>query len=402
MRAHAQALKSTNEAVMMLLDKHQKSQELIFFRRNVARFIRYHHPNPAGDLQAMLHKVMELNEGGKCAGAYLSHFYSDFIKELDPFGDITFGLTENRAPEDTLLLQPVLPDETRNAAPTRLQDVVMIVTLPKFQSGPQLDGALRTLEQGFVQQTYRVVLFDLRYSGGVDLKNIAQIRASAARGWGSQPIVFLANRETRGVAAMLTYQFSSHPNVLVLGTEGETYGYGRKLTQLSAVLAPGLSPLTLTIGSDYIQPAGGDSNSDGYRMALDKDHVILREKDKEVFDKVMDRTEQWAMQAPPGDLGQNAVQTDPNAANANADVAGVATNSQAPDPSSADPSQQAQQNALQVGNGNPIADPGQSQATPPAQDPQAQQSAPVVAPAVTPPAVDPSSAARAAAMPGTF
>jgi hypothetical protein len=263
---------------------------------------------------------------------------------LDVNADVIFGLTEKKSAEDTLLIQPVLPDEIRTAAPTRLQGMVMVVTLPKLVSSPVLSAALRTIEQGYVQKTHNVILFDLRYSGGIDLPLLHQIRASAARGWGKMPIVVFINRQTRGVAAVLTQQLSTHSgSVLLLGEDDETYGYGRKLVQQSAVLAPGLSPLTLTIGTEYLQPPGLDSNSDGYRMRLGKDFVIghdkKRDKDKSPLDLAIEKAADWVNSAKEGDFGQVGTgQSDGNTASADsqqpvagqiADIANSPTGQQA-------------------------------------------------------------------------
>jgi hypothetical protein len=299
-KAHKTALTLTNNSVVEALRKAKDPR--VNDAAAVAAYFQRRKPNPDTDLKRAL-KYFKLTDRTPCANAYLSHFYSNFIKTLDPMGEAVFGMTERKAPDDTLNAGAALPDELKTAPPVELIEGVLKVNLPTFLPSPALDAALKDLESGQKTSGYAVVLFDLRSVGGIDFRTLVQLEASAAKGWGSLPIVFWTDQATRGVAAVAVYQFAQRPNVLVIGADEETYGYGRKLAQRSTVLVEGLPPLTLTLGTEYIQPGGLPGLAEGYQLNVTKERSgSLTEDGLFVTQKeALERAKDWHAEAPVAD-----------------------------------------------------------------------------------------------------
>ena len=291
-QAHASALRTANGMLLNYLRSSQHNPQHDDLKRSIRREIHYDRLKyNEEDLKLMLNKVLNISDGSACANFYLEMFYTQYIRNLDLFGSIVFGSTVTPSQPDTLGLSVTVPPDVSNASPTwdrtGSNGSALWITLLRWEVSPILTSVLQSLENRAHDPSRGGLVIDLRFAGGTDPASLAKVRESAGRGWGGLSMIILTSYETRGLAAVWATEMSNKPNVEVWGTSPEIYGYGRKLRQQSATLAEGTSEVNVTIGYEYLQPGGNDSNRDGYRLRLRAERVLPSIGVKQVDDTIL-------------------------------------------------------------------------------------------------------------------
>lgn len=368
-RAHFQAYGDLNAQVGQMLLSLGLKQKARTFNNAMKRYV------PKGgrrDLEYVLETVLRLKAEDLCTKVYLQLYFSQFVMRVDPFATLVFGSTHTQPDADTRSKAFIVPEAFASLRAIEVKEGAVWLKATSWSAESSFDEILSKLEQAATSQARQPVILDLRYAGGSDLGVLQKFRDSAAKGWNALPLVLLTNYQTHGVAAVFAYELADRRNVLVLGTDPQTYGYARVLKSRIKPAEGNLSPIVATLGTELLAPAGSVSR-DGFRLTI-KPENLLPESFTDL--EAIHRAESWVNGFAGG---QTAEPTAPVASPAPTDG-----------PAQPEPSQ--------------VADPTapSSEVSPPEVSPAEQPAIPAELPVFEAPADIPASVARSGAPPRAF
>jgi hypothetical protein len=250
------------------------------------------------DLEAIIAIVSA--EGPSCGNVFLHLFYSNFVAAVDPSSKLEFVLgAEASSPlvcskQGDTVNSFSSSGTIRKMGPSLVGDAAWIPR-QQWTNVAQLGPILQMLESEGTRANRRPIVLDLRSTGGSDETVLRAFQDSAAKNWGSSPLIIVTNYATHGFAAVFAYEMAEKRNVVVLGIDPQTYGFARTLNQCSSpALADGTSPLNLILGDELVERPG-ESRQHGAMLKIAAGNWLNQMSSADLTTAVANRAEQLGL-----------------------------------------------------------------------------------------------------------